>query len=53
MSEEKSYCKWCDTLIKSNTVVKEYKAGRLVWVGCIDCFRAKTELKKKDVTDKE
>jgi len=38
-----SYCKWCDT--QTGSIVNEYKEGRLVWVGCIDCFTAKTELK--------
>jgi len=45
MSEEKGYCKWCDTL--TNNIIKQYKEGRLVWVGCADCYTAKTELRTK------
>ncbi len=29
------YCKWCDTL--TNSIVKQYDKGRLIWVGCSDC----------------
>jgi len=43
---EKSYCNWCDS--QTGSIVKEYKHGVLIWVGCIDCFTAKTEMKKKD-----
>jgi len=44
MSEENksAYCKWCDTL--TNSIVKVLEEGRLVWVGCPDCFTKKKEL---------
>ena len=35
--EKKEFlCNWCDTL--TNSIVKEYEHGHLVWVGCADCF---------------
>lgn len=33
MTEE---CKWCDTL--TNTIVKVFDKGRLVWIGCPNCY---------------
>lgn len=47
MTEE---CKWCDTL--TNTLVKVFDIevfdeGRLVWVGCPDCYEKKKEIKSK------
>ena len=39
---EKGYCKWCDT--QTNAIVKLQDEGRLVWVGCPDCYAKKKEL---------
>lgn len=33
------YCKWCDTL--TGSIIKLYKDGRLIWVGCISCYENK------------
>jgi len=45
MSEdEKSLCRWCN--LQSNAIVKEYEQGRLIWVGCADCYEKKERLKK-------
>ncbi len=43
MSEEKkeNYCRWCATL--TNSIVKLLESGRLIWVGCPDCFVNKKE----------
>ena len=38
------YCKWCHTL--TNSIVKEYELGVLVWVGCSDCCVKKKEIAK-------
>ena len=38
---EKGYCNWCETL--TNSIVKEYKEGRLVWSGCPDCYVKRKE----------
>jgi len=50
------YCKWCDTL--TNSIVKQYEEGILLWVGCPDCFVKKkgvreTKEKKKEPTHEE
>lgn len=39
------YCKWCDTL--TNSIVKLYDSGRLVWVGCVDCHEKKKKAEKE------
>jgi hypothetical protein len=44
---EKGYCKYCDTV--TNSIVKEYENGQLIWVGCIDCHEKKKELEKQHV----
>ena len=41
---EKGYCRWCDT--QTNAIVKLLDNGRLIWVGCPDCFVKKKELEK-------
>jgi len=41
MTEE---CKWCGTL--TNTIVKVLDKGRLVWIGCTNCY-----VKRKNRTD--
>lgn len=33
------YCKWCDT--PTNSFIKVYEHGRLVWVGCAGCYENK------------
>jgi hypothetical protein len=40
------YCKWCDTL--TNSIIKLYDSGRLVWVGCVGCYENKKELEKQN-----
>jgi len=37
-------CKWCDT--STNTIVKVFDKGRLVWIGCTNCYE-----KRKNRTD--
>jgi len=39
------YCKWCDTL--TGDIVKEYKDGRLIWVGCRACYEIKTKVENR------
>ena len=36
------YCHWCDKL--SNSIIKKYDKGMLVWVGCISCYDIKTKI---------
>jgi hypothetical protein len=31
------YCKWCDTLTDDIVKDYDYKTGRLVWTGCLEC----------------
>ena len=38
------YCKWCDTL--TNSIVKVFEKGRLIWSGCPDCYVKRKESKK-------
>jgi len=38
------YCKWGDTL--TNSIVKQYEDGILLWVGCPDCFVEKKKSEK-------
>jgi hypothetical protein len=38
-------CKWCDTL--TNSIVKLYESGRLVWVGCAACYEKKKKAEKE------
>ena len=47
MSEKKSksLCRWCDTQVNSIITVKD--KGRVVWIGCADCYIRK-EKKKND-----
>jgi len=50
MSEEKGYCRWCDT--QTNTMIREHdEQGRLIWVGCADCYVKKESLKKHAKTE--
>ena len=45
MSEQKeNYCRWCDML--TNTIIKRLEEGRLVWVGCPDCYVKKKKAEK-------
>ena len=37
------YCKYCGTL--TNSAVKVYDKGRLVWVGCLDCRTKRNEMR--------
>ena len=45
---EKGYCRWCDS--QTSSIVKVFKEGRLVWVGCPDCYVKKKEL-ENNVTE--
>ena len=38
---ERGYCNWCDTL--TNSIIKVYKDGVLIWVGCSKCYEEKKE----------
>lgn len=29
-------CKWCNT--GTGAIIKLYDSGRLIWVGCINCY---------------
>jgi len=50
MSEQgKGFCRWCDT--QTNDIIKEYKEGHLVWVGCRSCWTIRE--KTKNVTFKK
>jgi len=47
MSEKKEYrCRWCDPPRVTNCLIKELKHGKLVWIGCPDCFMKKKEIEK-------
>ena len=37
------YCKWCDTL--TNSIVKVYDSGKLIWIGCLDCRTKRNEMR--------
>jgi len=43
MSEK---CRWCDPPRETNCIIKVLDNGRLVWVGCPDCYVKKKELEK-------
>ena len=43
-SKETYLCNWCGNIV--NTVIKEKEKGRLVWVGCVDCYKKRKELEK-------
>ena len=38
-------CYWCEPPTNTNSIVKEHVRGRLVWKGCIDCYKKREELK--------
>ena len=38
------YCNWCDTL--TNSIVKVYDSGKLIWSGCPDCYQKRKEIKE-------
>ena len=39
------YCKYCDSLIKDDDVIRAYNDdGRLTWVGCCPCYQKRIEL---------
>jgi len=42
------YCKYCNTT--TNDIVEEYKDGRLIWSGCIDCYEKKRELENGQIS---
>jgi len=37
------YCKYCDTL--TNSIIKVYESGVLIWTGCPSCYARVKELK--------
>ena len=43
---EKGYCNWCDKL--TNSIVKVFEEGRLIWSGCSDCFVKKKRLENNE-----
>ena len=43
---EKGYCNWCDT--QTNSIVKVFEEGRLIWTGCPDCYVKKKEIEKHE-----
>lgn len=45
MKGERGYCKYCDTL--TDSMVKVYEFGQLIWAGCINCYEKKKELEKR------
>ena len=38
------FCKWCDTL--TNSIVKVFESGCLIWVGCPNCYEKGKYIKR-------
>lgn len=38
------YCKYCDSM--TNSIIRVFENGILIWTGCSDCYIKKKELEK-------
>jgi len=40
------YCNWCDST--TNSIIKVFESGVLIWIGCNSCYEKQKEALKHD-----